>query len=153
MPRSPRLVPGRIHVRFHLKTLIAIVTGVAIGLGVRQSWLRLEARRAYCRSRVVFHSAEESRWRSLAGIDEARARALQSEAALWRADAQNPLSGVNVKLVTRRAEAYEREADRVLDVLVRDDLRLAEDHARLRRLYEAASKARPWSPDPPLDSP
>jgi hypothetical protein len=133
--------------------MMAIVSAVAIGLGVRHSWLRLEAKRAYCRSRAVYHAAEESKWRSLAGIDEARARALQSEAALWRTDADNRPLTTDIEAVKRRAEANERQADRILEVLVRDDLRLAEDHARVRRLYDAASKAPPWSPDPPLDNP
>jgi hypothetical protein len=153
MPQPPSLLRERVHVRFHLKTMMAIVSAVAIGLGLRHSWLRLETKRAYCRSRAVYHAAEESKWRSLAGIDEARARDLQSEAALWRADAENRSLTTNIEAAKRRALENERQADRILEVLVRDDLRLAEDHARVRRLYDAASKAPPWSPDPPLDNP
>jgi hypothetical protein len=151
MPLRLSLPIKRRQIRFRLRTLIAIVTGIAIGLGVRQSWLRVDAKRAYCRSRVVYHGAEESRWRSLAGIDEARARELLSEAALCRWDAENRPTAVDLRAVKHRAEVCEREANRILEMEVYDDLRLAEDHARVRRFYDAASQAHFWSPDPPLD--
>ena len=141
----------RWQIRFRLRTLIAIVTGIAVGLGVRQSWLRLNARRAYCRSPLSIMVPEESRWRSLAGIDEARARELLSEAALCRWDAESRPTVVDLGAVKHRAEVCEREANPILEKVVNDDLRLAEDHARVRRLYDAASQAHFWSPDPPLD--